>query len=142
MVYRVTLATAGMDAVSHFEIPYDNKERAQKFYRDVFGWQFAKVPDIDYDMITTTESDAETMMPKKPGAINGGMMARHVAEEYPTITISVDSIDDRLKEVEESGGRITLQKMQIGEYGLYAQIADTERNIIALWQPLHHHHDS
>lgn len=125
--------------VSHFEIPYDDLERAQGFYRGVFGWQFSKVPDMDYHMITATESDPETLRPKEPGGINGGMMARHVPEEQPTIVISVSSIDDCLKSIEEAGGRVTLPKQKIGDYGMYAQAMDTERNIIAIWQVTHHH---
>jgi hypothetical protein len=28
-----------MDSVVHFEMPYDDRERMAKFYRDAFGWQ-------------------------------------------------------------------------------------------------------
>ncbi len=42
-----------MNKVSHFEIPYDDQERAQKFYQDVFGWQINKFADMDYYIGTT-----------------------------------------------------------------------------------------
>jgi len=45
-----------MNKVVHFEIPYDNQSRAQKFYQEVFGWQIMKMPDMDYHMVTTTPS--------------------------------------------------------------------------------------
>jgi len=27
-----------MNSVVHFEMPYDDRERIAKFYRDAFGW--------------------------------------------------------------------------------------------------------
>ena len=60
-----------MNKVVHFEIPYDDQPRAQKFYEDVFGWQIAKFPEMDYHLATTTPSD-ENMKPKAIGSINGG----------------------------------------------------------------------
>ncbi|VVB85161.1 Uncharacterised protein [uncultured archaeon] len=32
-----------MEKVVHFEIPADDLERAQKFYRNVFGWKMAGI---------------------------------------------------------------------------------------------------
>ena len=60
-----------MNKVVHFEIPYDDQERAQKFYQDVFGWQITKFAGMDYHIATTTETDETTMKPKESGAING-----------------------------------------------------------------------
>ena len=34
-----------MSKVIHFELPADNIERAQKFYTEIFGWQFQKWDD-------------------------------------------------------------------------------------------------
>jgi len=31
-----------MPRVSHFDIPADDPQRAQKFYADVFDWKFEK----------------------------------------------------------------------------------------------------
>lgn len=43
-----------MPRVSHFDIPSDNPERAQKFYKEVFDWKFEKWDGpMDYWMITT-----------------------------------------------------------------------------------------
>lgn len=123
-----------MDSVTHFEIPCDDTARAQKFYQDVFGWQFAKLPDMDYHMITTTETDPQTMMPKQSGAINGGMRQRQQTGEAPIIVLNVPSLDDRLKKVEEAGGKVVLPKMDIGAYGFYACASDTEGNVIGIWQ--------
>ena len=31
-----------MPKIVHFELPFDDAERANKFYADVFGWQSSK----------------------------------------------------------------------------------------------------
>ena len=36
-----------MNSVVWFEMPFDESERAQKFYQDVFGWQIMKVPEME-----------------------------------------------------------------------------------------------
>ena len=126
-----------MDSISHCEIPFDDQARAQKFYETVFGWQIAKLPDMDYYWITATETDPETMMPKKPGAINGGMMQRQHPEARPVIIVTVKSVDESLEKVTSAGGNVVLPKMPVGNYGLYAQVSDTEGNVIGLWQPMH-----
>lgn len=42
--------------VVHFELPFDNMERAQEFYRDAFGWAMSSMPGADY---VTVSSDPE-----------------------------------------------------------------------------------
>lgn len=42
-----------MNKAGHFDIPYDDQSRTQKFYQDVFGWQTNKFPDTDYHLATT-----------------------------------------------------------------------------------------
>lgn len=122
-----------MDSISHCEIPYDDQARAQKFYETVFGWQIAKIPDMDYYWITATETDPKTMVPVKPGAINGGMWKRQ-HDEKPVIVVAVKSVDEHLKKIAAAGGGVVLPKMQVGNHGFYAQVSDTEGNTIGIWQ--------
>ena len=44
-----------MDAVVHFEIPSDDRERANLFYSTVFGWETGDMPYADdvYTFATT-----------------------------------------------------------------------------------------
>jgi len=125
-----------MNKVVHFEIPYDDQGRAQKFYQDVFGWQISKFPEMDYHMVTTTDSDPKTMRPKEPGAINGGLLPKDPTGNSPVIVIDVPSVDDHIKKIESAGGKTVMPKMQVGDFGLYARIADTEGNVIGIWQTL------
>ncbi|KAF6243195.1 glyoxalase [Nitrosopumilus sp. b1] len=124
-----------MNKVVHFEIPYDDQDRATKFYREVFGWQITKFPDMDYHLAITTPSDEKTG-PKEPGAINGGMLKKDPTGEHPLIVIDVPSIDDHIKKITESGGKVVMPKMEVGTYGLYARVSDTEGNVIGIWQTL------
>ncbi len=132
-----------MNKVVHFEIPYEDKERSQKFYSEVFGWGINDMPEMNYTGVTTVETD-ENMVPKEVGAINGGMMARGQFEGKPSdtmptgpvIAMEVDSIDDHLKKIAAAGGEVIMEKVSIGGMGFYAYAKDTEGNIIGIWEEL------
>jgi predicted enzyme related to lactoylglutathione lyase len=126
-----------MDKVIYFEIPADNVKRAQDFYKNIFGWKIVEVPGMDYYFVTTVEAD-QNMVPKEPGAINGGMLKRSTPGEQPVIVIQVPSIDEYLKKIPSSGGKVILAKMAVSIFGFYARVTDTEGNVIGLWEtPLH-----
>lgn len=124
-----------MNKVVHFEIPYDDQSRAQKFYEDVFGWQINKFPEMDYHLVTTTPTD-EKMKPTEPGAINGGMLPKDPTGPHPVIVIDVPSVEDHLQKIESAGGKIVMPTIKVGEFGLYARVSDTEGNVIGVWQTL------
>ena len=124
-----------MDKVVHFEIPVDELDRAKNFYQNVFGWEINDIPEMDYSMVTTVPTD-EKNMPKEVGAINGGMLKKDDAGKSPVIVIGVSSVDEYLKKIESSGGNVVMPKTQVGDFGLYARITDSEGNIIGLWQGL------
>ena len=124
-----------MDKVVHFEIPVDDLERAQKFYKSVFGWKMESVPGIEYIMIGTTPVD-EKGIPKEIGSINGGMMKRQRPVTSPIITIMVEDIEDAMINVKKMGGEIVRGKMQVGEFGYAAYFKDLEGNILGLWQKI------
>ena len=129
-----------MDKVVHFEIPADDLERAQKFYKSIFGWDIIKtpMPGAEYYIVHTVKTDKEGM-PQELGAINGGMMKRMAKGEAPVIVINVANLDEYSEKVKKGGGRVVMPKMQVGDMGLYARITDTEGNIIGLWQDLKQH---
>ena len=52
------------------------------------------------------------------------------------LVIEVASCEQRIKEIEEAGGSKVMGPHQVGDMGIYAQVKDTEDNIIGLWQPL------
>jgi uncharacterized protein len=122
-----------MDKVVHFEIPFDDGERASAFYRDAFGWQLNAVPQLQYVLATTTPTD-DTGAPAEPGGINGGMLHRQGPITAPLITIGVDDLDAALATVEKLGGKVAIGRQVVGDMGFSAYVHDTEGNLIGLWQ--------
>jgi len=123
-----------MDKVQYFEIPADNVERAQKFYKTVFGWRTEAVPNMEYTMVHTVDTDEKTRMPKEVGAINGGMMKRMGEVKAPVITVTVANIDDAIKKVEKNGGKLVMPKQEVPGMGWNAYVKDSEGNVIGVWQ--------
>jgi predicted enzyme related to lactoylglutathione lyase len=85
-------------------------------------------------MVTTVDSDPQTMRPKTPGAINGGMIRKDSTGPYPMIIIDVENADAHLAKVQALGGNIVMPKIPVGEYGYYARVSDPEGNIIGIWE--------
>jgi predicted enzyme related to lactoylglutathione lyase len=123
-----------MDKVTHFHIPVDDMVRAKKFYKSIFGWEIKETGmGMDYQLVTTVAVD-EKGMQREPGAINGALYLREKPEECPAIVINVPSIDEDLKKIEKAGGRVIWPKSPVGDFGFYAQVADTEGNVVGLWE--------
>jgi predicted enzyme related to lactoylglutathione lyase len=51
-----------MDKVVHFEIPYDDKGRASKFYSEIFGWKLLNIPEMDYTLIHAAQVDNNNLV--------------------------------------------------------------------------------
>jgi predicted enzyme related to lactoylglutathione lyase len=122
-----------MDKVVHFEIPFDSKQRAMKFYADSFGWQLVDVPEMKYVMAHTVAVD-EQQMPTEKGAINGGLFERPREAPNPTIYVGVQSVDATIKKVEAAGGKVVTPRTPIPGMGAFARVADTEGNIVGLFE--------
>jgi uncharacterized protein len=119
--------------VVHFEIPYDDGDRARDFYGSVFGWSLQTVPDMGYTMVSTGPVTDEGM-PQDVGYIGGGMMERQEAVPTPVITIEVDDIDEALGAVAGHGGSTVMDRFAVGDMGFAAYFRDSEGNLLGLWQ--------
>jgi predicted enzyme related to lactoylglutathione lyase len=119
--------------VVHFEIPADDLERAQAFYREAFGWQLNAVPQLNYTQVSTTPID-ERGVPTEPGGINGGLLLRGTPVTHPVVTVEVDDIDGALARVEELGGKTVLGRQPVGDMGFAAYFSDSEGNVVGLWE--------
>jgi predicted enzyme related to lactoylglutathione lyase len=113
-----------MPRVIHFEIVADNPERAMKFYKEVFGWEFNKWDGPqDYWLVKTGEDS-------QPG-INGGLTPKTDQGSGNTggrITNSIDvpSIDEFSNKISMEGGKVLSPKMPIPGVGYLAICEDTE----------------
>ena len=121
--------------VVHFEVPYDDAERAQSFYADVFGWRIQPMPEMQYTMVSTGPATDEGM-PAEPGYIGGGMGQRGELLSKPVITIAVDDVNDALDRIRANGGSAIGEPIQVGEMGIAAYFEDSEGNRMGLWQNL------
>lgn len=119
-----------MDKVVHFEIPYDNKDRASRFYTETFGWKLIDIPEMEYTMVHAAETDKNNMVSEK-GAINGGLFHREDSAKHSIIVIGVQSVDETIKKVIAAGGKVVTPKQPIPN-GSYARVADSEGNVIGL----------
>jgi predicted enzyme related to lactoylglutathione lyase len=127
-----------MDKVVHLEIPVDDEGRAKDFYGSAFDWDLNTM-DMGGGMTYTTAGTVDVddkMVPKEPGAINGGLMRRTSDTPAPVITIGVDSINDSLKKVEAGGGSTVTPRTEIPDMGAFAYFKDSEGNIVGLWETM------
>jgi len=113
-----------MPRVSHFDIPADDPQRAQEFYKQVFDWKFEKWDGpMEYWMATTGNEE--------PG-INGGLSKRMPGQMGMTNTIGVPSVDEYSKKITDKGGQLIIPKMPIPKVGWFAQCMDTEGNMFGI----------
>lgn len=122
-----------MPRVIHFEIHADDPERAMRFYRSVFGWDFIPIKNmpVDYWVIKTGESE-------QPG-IDGGLMCRLTPLDGAAVTafictVAVTDLDQYLMKVASSGGQRTVNKLAIRGIGWLAYCKDTEGNLFGMMQ--------
>jgi uncharacterized protein len=119
--------------VVHFEIPFEDGERARGFYREAFGWELQEVPEMSYTMAMSGPSGDQG--PTEPGYINGGMLQRvGAAAPGPVVTIGVDSIDAVLETVEKLGGATVVGRTAVADMGFSAYFRDPEGNVMGLWE--------
>ena len=122
--------------VVHFEVPFDDADRARRFYREVFGWQIQEVPEMGYNLVSTGPA-TDQGMPAEPGYIGGGMLQRQEPASTPIITLDVDDIDAALVAVKEHGGSPVSDKIPVGDMGFAAYFDYSEGNRMGLWQSAH-----
>jgi uncharacterized protein len=110
---------------SHFEMPVDDPDRAEKFYTSVFGWTFQR-----YDGAPSYYGLAETG-DSVPG-INGALYQRG-NDSRTVLTMSVDSIEEATAKIAAEGGKVLQDKAAIPGMGWFATCEDTEGNRIGLF---------
>lgn len=118
--------------VVHFEIPFDDADRASSLYADIFGWQMMPMPEMGYVMVSTGPTGDQGAT--EPGFINGGMLHREREWTAPNIVIDVANLEEALKAVEEHGGKTVVERQAVGDMGFTAYFRDSEGNLVGLWE--------
>jgi predicted enzyme related to lactoylglutathione lyase len=128
-----------MNPVVHFEMPAEDRKRVADFYTKAFGWQTQFLgPEMgDYVLATTTEPGPDGR-PKTPGAINGGFFPKSDEQpaQYPSVVIAVDDIQEHIKKVNQAGGEVLGDPVEIPGVGRYVSFLDTEGNRVGMLQPV------
>lgn len=118
-------------AISWFEIPTTDINRAQKFYETLFG---ITMTAIDMDNIKMRMFPLDNPMEGIGGAlVDSGGFHKPSLTDGPLIYLNGNpDVQLILNKVEAAGGKILVPKMEISpEYGDMAVIIDTEGNRIA-----------
>jgi uncharacterized protein len=126
-----------MNPVVHFELPYKDGKRAAQFYNTVFGWKMQELGEEsgNYILATTAETDAKPGFPA--GSINGGLypVKPDWPAQYPSIVIGVENIDDAVENINNNGGQVLGEPIEIPGFGIYVSFLDTEGNRNSVIQP-------
>ncbi len=126
-----------LNPVVHFEMPYEDSQRLQKFYSQAFGWNMQTTgPEMgDYITAGTTETD-ENRIVKTPGNINGGFFPKNQAPNAGTsVVISVDDLHSAIKKITDAGGKVEGEPMEIPGIGQWVVFIDSEGNRVSILQP-------
>ena len=120
------------DAISWFEIPATNLERAQKFYETIFD---VKLDPIDMPNIKMRMFPVDDPMSGIGGAVvDSGGFHKPSVTDGPLIYLNANpDVQKVLDKVEAAGGKIMVPKTEISpDYGYMGVFIDTEGNRIGL----------
>ncbi len=109
--------------IAHIEIPSANLEKSQKFYTELFGWEFKPF------------GNGYLLYNNRKGITAGLRKADKIAKGEKTIFhVNVNNIDETLKKVKKLGGKTEREKTAIPVMGYYALLKDPDGNTIGLFQ--------
>ena len=114
-------------AIRWIDIPSTDVEASAKFYEQAFGWKITR----------SDEWPTYPMFMDSDDKVGGGFTTDIKPSEEPGIVvfISVDSIEDALRDVEAAGGATVHKKTLIHEeVGWWAWFRDPSGNVVALWE--------
>jgi len=122
-----------MGRVVHFEINASDMDRAERFYRDVFGWDVQRFDGpIDYRLLNTgpkTETGIDGALVERRGDADGDAVIAYVC------TMHVDDIAATEEKVEQAGGEQVVARHEIPDVGQLSYFKDSEGNIFGALQP-------
>lgn len=126
-----------MNPVVHFELPYKDGNRISRFYASTFGWNVTHLGEAagNYILVQTAIDDAKPGFPA--GSIDGGLYPTKPdwPDQYPSIVIGVADIDEAIAKINQNGGEVLGEPMEIPNFGTYVSFRDTEGNRNSIIQP-------
>ena len=118
-----------MPKIVHFELPFDDAERANKFYADVFGWESRKWDGPEEYYLQETGGEDE------PYGIGGALIARASALNNggTLVVINVDDLDAYTAKVSAAGSEIVTSRTAVPGVGWFVNFRDTEGNVVGMF---------
>ncbi|TKC00160.1 VOC family protein [Pedobacter cryophilus] len=117
------------NSLNWFEISVTDINRAKTFYEAVFGIKMDQMEMMDAQMAFFPMEEGNG---KASGALVQSTMHKPSAEGAIIYLNANPDLSDALSKIEPAGGKITMPKTPIGEFGFMAFFMDTEGNSVAL----------
>jgi predicted enzyme related to lactoylglutathione lyase len=113
-----------------FEVQCDDLERAIKFYRSVFGWEFHRqetAPIQYYDVTTSGIRGGFLERPAAAPAVPSGTNAA-------VISMEVKNFDEAAAKILELGGQVALPKFAVPGRCWQGYFLDLEENTFGIFE--------
>ena len=115
-----------MGRVVHFEIPTDNPDKAQDFFKNVFGWTYQSYGEMEYWLVNSGDGEL-------PG-INGAITKKQHLFQNVINTINIDNLEQTIELIKKNGGEIASEIMEIPNVGRVAYFKDLDGNVHGILQ--------
>jgi predicted enzyme related to lactoylglutathione lyase len=111
-----------MHGFCHIEIPTTDQQKSKGFYSKIFGW---KIDDSNPEYVQFSTPDNEG---------GGFTSSSKPVQDGVVLYIEVKDIKEKLREIENAGGKIIKEKTGISpEFGFYALFNDPCGSLMGLW---------
>ncbi|GAB4481807.1 MAG: hypothetical protein Kow00124_29970 [Anaerolineae bacterium] len=113
-------------AIVHIEIPAKQRLESAQFYKDLFGWDYVDMPEMNYTGFLTGSVGGGYNPLESPGAKVGEVL----------LYVETDDFEADLQKVIDLGGKVEIGKMEIPTVGWYAVFHDPTGNRMCLFQSM------
>jgi predicted enzyme related to lactoylglutathione lyase len=111
----------------HVELNTNDPDKAKAFYSRLFDWKLEDAPmpgGGSYTMIDVGEGTGGGMMKNPVPGVPSNWLAY----------VGVDDVASTTRKAKELGGKVLMEKKEIGDFGIMSVIADPTGAVFALWQ--------
>ncbi len=121
--------TAQENSLNWFEISVKDIKRAKKFYETIFAIKMEEMTMMGMDMAFFPYDPGSG---KAAGALVKSKMHKPSAAGAKIYLNANPNLTKALSKIEKAGGKVTMPKTKINEFGHMAFFTDTEGNSVAL----------
>ncbi len=114
--------------VVHWELWSEDPARIADFYTKVFDWNIRTIPELNYRLVETGGE----------GGINGGIM-KPQRGPWPgklAFYIDVDDLEQYSRKIQQAGGRIVVEKVDVPGVGQLALFEDPDGRVLGMWKQM------